>query len=171
MFFGQEFNPTTSTCIGGVREDSSRRIYYSGEIIHFHKPLHCEEGEEILLYDYSASVGDTIIFGDSTYPLDIIIVSSIDTIEFGGRIRKRYKFRLPSSELEWLTEWVEGVGNIYGLLFPTGDKPISVGGRLICFMQDGEILYLHPSEDECMPQANSVNSAQGGATPKCGKKN
>jgi hypothetical protein len=85
--------------LGGIREDSLRRVYYKGENLPNY--LCCDAidfSQELLMYDFGVEVGDTIFDGLNCYYFPPIgagyrVVDQIDTIEIGGDLRKRFTLR------------------------------------------------------------------------------
>lgn len=73
----------------------------------------------LTLYDFSVQVGDTAYF-DIYYTNDHATVSSIDTIDIQGRLRKR--FVLSNEDI-----WIEGIGSLLGLLRPIWEIPLGCG--------------------------------------------
>ncbi|NSW44698.1 MAG: T9SS type A sorting domain-containing protein [Bacteroidales bacterium] len=151
IFNDSVFNINNANYFGGIREEN-KRIYYYGDTVHFGKPNNCLN--EVLLYDFNLNVGDTFIsfFNqiDSTYCSNSnwdVVVSSIDTIILGNKLRKRFIFN------DFFTQWIEGIGNVRGLLLSippwiTGNVP---QGNLICFKQNDTIVYFNNQFSECMP--------------------
>ncbi len=148
LFCDSVFNKSTATCVGGIREDQNKRIFYKGNWIHSHKPRDLDETGEVLLYDFSVAVGDTLRGGNGgMYNLYWLIVNRIDTVEIGGTLRKRIRF----DDIPWV-EWIEGIGNIRGLLFTSGDLPIdNIYNDLICFKQNGVTQYYNTEYPDCFP--------------------
>jgi Secretion system C-terminal sorting domain len=88
-----------------MREDSSRKVYaktYSGSSFdHFTLP----DTFEHLVFDFNMHVGDTL--ADTTlHPTPH--VSSIDTIDYLGTLRRRYRLGFNT--------WIEGIGCLNGLI-------------------------------------------------------
>ncbi len=156
IFYDTVFNKKNARCIGGIREDSAKRIYYTGEYIHSLKPV--SFSVEILLYDFSLGVNDTLWNGNFDPP-EYLVVSDIDTIQIDNTLRKEYSFY----DYFWV-KWIEGIGNINGLLFTSGDLPTGgCNNNLLCFKQNDTILYLNGSE--CMPfisdiKKNTINASK-----------
>jgi hypothetical protein len=145
------FDKSTAYCIGGIREDSLKQVYYIGEQIHQLKPQlqYQESGVEIMLFDFGIEVGDTIMEINSDAPREAnLFVSRIDTIELGGVLRKQFFFKW-YDDSHWGFSWIEGVGSTRGLLFVSGVIPYSFNNRLRCFFQDGELVYHNSEYDEC----------------------
>ena len=150
IFHEAGFDKNKAECIGGIREDEDRRIYYIGEWVQYYKPFLSGTNKEVLLFDFSVNVGDEITNGNFYYE-DKLIVEEIDTIEIGQKLRKRIHFNY-----SWV-KWIEGLGSEKGLLFYSGDLIINgLNNFLICFEQDGEILYMNSKYDNCWPVDNYV---------------
>lgn len=158
LFYDTEFDHRTATPIGGIREDEQRRVYYKGEKIHDFKPLNeFVDYEEIMLFDFSVSIGDTIKEGNimSWDEGFWLVVQDIDTVMVGNTLRKRYSFA------NSFGKWIEGFGSNRGLLFTSGDTPTNgLFNYLICFKQDGKILYFDDDFSECMPPIVGVESQE-----------
>jgi hypothetical protein len=138
-----------SECVGGLREDSMRRVYF----------YDYATGHERLLYNFMVQPGDTV----DTDPGSAGIVSSIDSIDISGVYHRRINFQTYDSSFWLYGSWVEGIGNISlggllgsGMLQPTCDCATD----LICFMHDGDWRYHNPlyANTDCMPSQLSVNS-------------
>nr|NQU92444.1 T9SS type A sorting domain-containing protein [Bacteroidota bacterium] len=135
-------NISNSEYFGAIREEN-KKIY---TITTYHGD------QEILLYDFSKQVGDTIFSnspeGYMAYP---VIISSIDTIELNdGSNRRRYW--LEGGYYSLLTEcWIEGFGSIHGLFTPLFDLITNYyEPHLSCFKQNGNTVYLNNySCDKC----------------------
>jgi len=163
LFYDTVFNKNNATYFGGIREDSLKRVYFKGEIgLHRFKPTPEWDGfEEIILYDFSLGIGDTInsskdsLFYNWHY-YDTLVIYDIDTIHIGNTLRKVYYF-----EKYYWVSWIEGIGNTRGLLFTSGDIPNSgLYGNLICFKQNNEVLYLNARD--CMPPITSIQQYELG---------
>ena len=147
FFTDSVFDIKNSKYIGGIREDEAKRIYYIGESIHWHKPLDFDN-EELLLYDFSIGIGDTLWEEDNTNIFGSLIVQDIDTIQIGNLLRKKFIF-------SFRDEWIEGIGSIRGLLFAsipdvTGTSSVP-NGDLICFLQNDSALYHNEHYNDCFP--------------------
>lgn len=98
-----------SDLIGAIREDTLLKKVY------FHN-----FSNEIVLYDFSLNVGDTIYYSTNLYySLDYYkVVNNIDSISINGQFRKRWY--LTNSYMGMPDTWIEGIGSVYryGLLYP-----------------------------------------------------
>ncbi len=125
---------------GYIREDmQNRKVYYR-----------LGDSLEVLLYDFSAKVGDTI----KTYDFNCekssveIIVKNTNKVLLGGKLRKQmYVYVLsPNSENYRGHAWIEGIGDINGLLRSTEYHcpTNSIPEYLLCFLQNEELIYKLP---------------------------
>ncbi len=154
IFYDTIFDINKATCIGGIREDTNKRIYFKGDKeIHNFKPMNfLYNYNEITLFDFSLSIGDTIKNINCRPEDDLIIVDDIDTVVIGNSLRKLFSFKLYG----WV-KWIEGIGNLRGLLFTSGD--IFNNGLfddLICFKQNDTVLYLNTNYPDCIPVITSI---------------
>ena len=104
---------------------------------------------ETLLYDFTASVGDTLCFGE---PGASFVLDSISTEQIGGIDRRKFWFGLEYDGLgnpRAKETWVEGIGSDYGLLW-SGYYGIPDGWHcLLCFHQYGELVWQNPEYNTC----------------------
>ncbi len=179
IFYEAVFDPNNARFIGGIREDDNKRVYYRGEVVHPLKPSEAAMGisgggmfeDEVLLYDFSLLIGDTLKAGNFTNPYDeyspwgeCLVLSSIDTVKVGNSYRKRFTFEigtrnesdafnssLKSLSLQyfgWL-QWIEGIGNGLGLLYTSTDIPTNGASWLTCFEHNNELLYCNADPCDC----------------------
>lgn len=136
-------NLPNATYVGALREES-RKIFFRYNDCQY----------EILLYDFTKQVGDSIhsLFSefeilscDSTTSYNGII-AGIDSTLINGTYRKVYHID------PWYPDWIEGIGSLAGLLNPI---PPQITGfdtwNLVCFKKDEEVLYLNPDYNTCFP--------------------
>jgi hypothetical protein len=142
-------DPSNTTYVGALREES-KKIFF--------RYNYCQH--EILLYDFTKQVGDSIysLFSefeilscDSTTSYNGII-AGIDSTLINGAYRKVYHID------PWYPDWIEGIGSIAGLLNPI---PPQITGfdtwDLVCFKKDGDVLYLNPNYNTCFPLIVGIN--------------
>ena len=135
-FTDLDFDPNAAEYYGGMRENSQKQVYYRAHYT----------DREILLYDFSLSIGDT--FRTSTPSVADTVtfeVTSIDTIEYNGIYRKVFTVELgPNEYMSGVVEhtiWIEGVGNYEGItMFP---RYLAVDNWYItrCYIHNDELLY------------------------------
>jgi hypothetical protein len=156
LFYTSQFYTDSAICIGGIREEN-KKIFYYGDSVHILKPMinynNCN-GNEILLYDFSLNIGDTIK-EECFNGFLTVVITDIDTMLIGNQLRKVFHFNTP------FFNWVEGIGNVNmnynglgGLLYYVGDIPakaIWLNNYLICFKQNDTIVYFNSNYSECMP--------------------
>ena len=110
---------------------------------------------DILIYDFTAQVGDTLRFGDF-HEFDYFVVDSISIEQIGGRDRRKFWFGLENDitgEPVAIETWTEGIGSDMGLLF-SGWYYVSGGYyRALCFHQNGELLWQNEYYGTCMIDA------------------
>jgi hypothetical protein len=106
------------------------------------------EDLEILLYDFSLNIGDTVNsnspYGYLNY--DICVIADIDSIEVeNNQYRKRYKIN------DWgLDYWIEGIGSVDGLFNPIMEYIIGTYCDLLCFKENDTAVYINnPECDKC----------------------
>jgi len=138
-----------SECIGGIREDSLKRIWFK-DFNKSHEYSFLNDKGEILLYSFNLNVNDTIRnFTDFTNIVgtDYLFVTKIDTIKIENTLRKVFYF----SNIIWEI-WIEGIGKLKGLLFPSGGLPTNgMDNDLVCMHQNDTLLYYNSDYDGCVP--------------------
>ena len=146
------------TIIGNVRYMKIMGILNNGDP-HLFTVLREEDGKvwkrhlntsvETLLYDFTASVGDTLCFGE---PGASFVLDSISTEQIGGIERRKFWFGLEYDNLgrpRAKETWVEGLGSDFGLLW-SGYYGVYDGWHcLLCFHQRGELIWQNPEYNTC----------------------
>ena len=161
VFFDDFFEKSNAQYVGGIREDENKRIYFKGEPEGFRYlkpddlPTSCGLSDdfsyEILLYDFSKNIGDIIYFECVDH---FFTVTDIELVQIGNSYRKKFT-------LDYSTEWIEGIGSLWGLFFRHVVIPTSSYGprnKLVCFIQDGEILYSNNEFEDCFPSSKIETS-------------
>jgi hypothetical protein len=106
--------------VGAYREDAAaKKVFLMGT-------------PDILLYDFSLNVGDTVPRGFELVD-NCSAISSIDSILIGNNYRKRFNLSTFPYSL------IEGIGSTSGLLEPL--CVFEYEGTLICFSQNGQTLF------------------------------
>ena len=100
-------------------------------------------GQESLLYDFSAILGDTITINGIK-----LTVIEVDTINLeNGETRRRLKMRcIPLEDLP-PHYWIEGIGSTDG--FTTGPCQFDWYSTLLCAYQNDQLLYKNAEIDSC----------------------
>jgi len=142
--------------VGGIRQDtSSKRVYaklnnwmypiYPPSIILF------QDTGDVLLYDFSLEIGDSVLI-PSTFTY--LKVNSIDSILISGNFRK---YLVLNAEFHpWINSyWIEGIGSLNGLFWPRFDQEFSIC-NLECMTQDGIQLYTMDGVTYCPYYPNLI---------------
>jgi hypothetical protein len=128
---------------GLIREDTTTsRVYYWPT-----------DRPERILYDFNMEAGDSIVYACSAFESDscrvVVRADSIGSITIGGEPRKKINVSVvledpyPHFHSE-KSVWIEGIGSLHGGLKQEsyfkdgGDLP-----SLLCFFQDGQLVYRH----------------------------
>ncbi|MCP4442381.1 MAG: T9SS type A sorting domain-containing protein [Aureispira sp.] len=99
-----------------------------------------------LLYDFGASVGDTICSTIHFFPPSVCnIVTRIDTINVGGTLRRRMELTLSTDPFAGpSTVWIEGIGNVdapfMGVDF-ISSHIVPKDPELVCFHENNQKIY------------------------------
>jgi hypothetical protein len=127
---------------GFIREDiAAKRVYFRA----YHSNWEDSIEPEGVLYDFGVSVGDTVttIVWEPTWNK----VERIDSVEIGGKYHKRItvgcEYVNGVSHHGWVkkNEWIEGIGNTYGILKPNFPYPGEPATPLLAFIRNGETVY------------------------------
>jgi len=112
---------------------------------------------ETLLYDFTASVGDTLRIGDFA---EEMVLDSISMVQIGDVDRRKFWFGLEYDNLgrpRAKETWIEGIGSDYGLLW-TGYFNVFDGWHcLLCFHQNGELVWENSEYGTCTYDAIEEN--------------
>ena len=109
-----------------------------------------ESSTDLLLYDFTAQVGDTVRFGDFA---ESFVVDSISFEQIGGVDRKKIWFGLEydiTGEPYAIETWTEGIGSDMGLLFSGWFYVTGGYYQALCFHQNGELLWQNEYYGTCM---------------------
>ncbi|MFW6328120.1 MAG: T9SS type A sorting domain-containing protein [Bacteroidota bacterium] len=127
---------------GAIREDSNARIYFLIDSVYssygdLYFPGEFTDTTEVLLYDFSAGIGDTVIVPN--YLDSNNIITQIDSIQIIGEYRKKYVISTFSYGSEY---WIEGIGSINGLFGPALYEDFNMTD-LLCY-EDSVIFWDNP---------------------------
>ena len=104
---------------------------------------------EVLLYDFTANLDDSLVCGYGDY----FVLDSISIEQIGGVDRKKFWFGL---EYDFIGDpyametWIEGIGSDVGLLFCGSYYFCGGYYRALCFHQNGELVWQNPEYDACL---------------------
>jgi len=134
--------------VGYMREDSIGRVY---KIDNYFK-------DEVLSFDFSLQEGDSLhVWGDFYYYVDS---TALKPFGLDASPRKHIYFK-------WTT-WIEGVASVSGPLWGLEyEDYVGVYPELICYFEDGELVYHNEKFSSCFPKVTSA-SALASAPPSSG---
>lgn len=143
--YGDTSNPVINS-IGGLREDD-KKVYFIGKDF-----IGYDHYEEVLLYDFSKQIGDTI--KHSSDGIFYSVIEDIDSININGSYRKRFQVN---------NHWfyhnpdyiIEGIGSVQNGLLGHITMIPTCGYHYwehICFREQGIVKYLNPSFQDCFPK-------------------
>ena len=118
--------------------------------------------EELLYYDFTANVGDVVSYGIFGAPYT---VDSISVEHFGGVDRKKLWFGLSYDVFgnpHAIETWVEGIGSDLGLPWSGWGETYDFNSRLLCFHQNGELVWQDPEYNACSPSEVEVINTNDG---------
>ncbi len=135
--------------IGFIREDmNERKVFFREETQVFYPP------QDKLLYDFSLETGDTTeVFGlhhCTSYSNTYTVVSTGTIQLLNGAERKTWHLEPVGDNVQEADLWIEGIGSIYGMLFPACSQlaTISFSLKLLCYYENDIELY-RSDEDSC----------------------
>jgi len=170
--------------VGCIREDSLKHVYFLAAQ-ETEVPCLVNVVNELILYDFSAQVGDTLshLIDPAYYPyLDTLlyvrhIVTDIDSVEVLGEFRKRLAFYTyePMANSRY-GYWIEGIGSTLGLFSPIHFENCGPGffnTEFLCFFQNNIYVYSDPwntaycnavSVDDALPEQEPLDIYPNPAT-------
>lgn len=131
---------TRSEYLGLIREDiNEQKVFFTPE----GQQYIYKGGEEYLLYDFGAQVGD-VVFESEYFKDRKAIVTSIDYVYIGGVERKVLTVD------NWRL-WIEGIGGDDGFLSEIWPLDGSWPSKLLCFSQNNQLVYKpeNPVYNDC----------------------
>jgi len=116
--------PTNYSYFGAIREDvPAKKIYFISPTL--------STNNEVLVYDFSAAIGDTIFF-DPFHSQAFYLVTSTDSVLVGNKFHKRFSVQSPVISLDTPGKIIEGVGSDAGL-FEMITFTVNSTSNLMCF--------------------------------------
>ncbi len=129
-------------------------------------PTGTKGNEEVLLYDFSLTVGDSFTMNNPITPFPpnngvYILDSIIPKLLLDGLNHRFYYFSASSGNASnELPVWVEGVGSLSLINAPGGTPDVLGAGKLSCFFVDGALIYSQlDSIETCKPSSLSQAKA------------
>ena len=117
------------------------------------------ERREVLLYDFSLELGDTITLTNpispfSTNPGDF----SVDSIEFillNNDYHKKITLSSINNTISESPIWIEGIGSLSMINAPGGTPNINGAGKLSCYFKNNTLIY---SQLDSISSCNSITT-------------
>jgi hypothetical protein len=136
---------------GAVREEDKR--------VYFRRKIEQNYQEEVLLYDFNLTVGDTVTVNWMGQQLMVLEESEV---EVDGTMRRqlglgRYSVGYPPTEVD--EYWIEGVGSTFGFL-NSGSE--GMGGAfiyLLCYHENGNLVWDNEAFDDCVMNSDGAPAA------------
>jgi Secretion system C-terminal sorting domain len=118
-----------------IREDSSGKVFMS-----------VGAGEDYLQYDFGANIGDTIMLFDWS-PCSVRL-ESIDSVTLlNGAVRKRWNYKIGNAN--YYERAIEGIGYLTGVDKRIESCQTDYPYALLCYFENGELLYRAPGTNSC----------------------
>lgn len=138
---------SNSTLIGGIREDTIKRIFFYCTSAFWGSPA--QQDSIYKLYDFSKHVGDTIFFSaaiSNPYAYQYLVIDTIDSIKINHQYRKRYNFKYPGEP------WIEGIGSTRDLLSTIMPYLMCTCiNETVCYKYYDTVYYMNPTYNTCYP--------------------
>ena len=122
--------------VGAVREEDKR--------VYFRRKIEQNYQDEVLLYDFNLSVGDTVTVN---WMHQQLIVLEESEVEVGGTMRRKLIFG-PDEY------WIEGVGSSYGFLNSGSEGLVGSFIHLLCYHENGNLIWNNEEFDDCVMNSN-----------------
>ncbi len=129
---------TGAEYVGAIRLDSCGKVYFDNDVYN------------IVLYDFSPEVGDTLdmsIIGYTNLYFDSITSTLLNNATY-------LKFVFPEDRN--IVSWIEGIGSEAGILAPLKVRPTATdeNHKLLCYYEGGELIY-NDCDGDCFPESTS----------------
>ena len=135
LYRSNEANPLNWTLDSFMREND-KKVWYK----------HFSDDNEILMYDYSLEVGDSILdYSGTTY----LIIDSTGYETIGQDERKKYYLSSIDMPDYYHETWIDGIGSNKGICW--AGSVLLVGGWswFLCLSENGELVYMNPNYNSC----------------------
>lgn len=135
-----------------IRENvNEKKIYFS--------TVQGNKRTEILLYDFSLQVGDSMDLKNpvSPFPTNVgyhKVDSIVEKTIYNGEVHKHfYLSSTASNPSNARPIWIEGIGSLSLINAPGATPNVNGAGKLSCHFDDGELIYTQlDSLDACIPK-------------------
>jgi hypothetical protein len=146
---------SNSLLIGGIREDSAKRVFYYSFNYRPDGAGFIHDDSIYKLYDFSLQIGDTVKFESSLYNLEynrpFLVLDGIDSVFVYDHFRKRFYLQ---GEI-----WIEGIGSERSLFSSIIPQPTCMcNWNSVCFEFDNKTYYLNPLYSDCYDMSYGIES-------------
>ncbi len=134
---------------GFVREED-QRVYYR-QI----QPWALEE--EVVLYDFNITLGDTVTIGGE-YGVTLMVIEESE-VEVDGTMRRQLGLGEPNNPFSDVYEyWIEGVGSSYGFLNSGSESVCGSTSYLLCYYENDGLIWDNEEFDDCVMNSNDAGT-------------
>ena len=133
---------------GAVREEDKR--------VYFRRYWQQSYQDEVLLYDFNLTVGDTVSVGWGDYRL---IVLEESQVQVQGTMRKQLGLAMyfgNGTTREIDEYWIEGVGSTYGFLNSGYEGWVGAFVHLLCYHENGNLVWDNEEFDDCVMNSDGT---------------
>jgi hypothetical protein len=112
--------------------------------------------DEILLYDFSLEIGDTVPNSWGDYFPPVVVEDISYKIMSNGEERRVFWLSslIHSSNNEY---WIEGIGSILGLIYPLWGEVTGGYYDLLCYYENNELIFQHQTWETCYKNSVGIN--------------
>ena len=125
---------------GAVREEDKK--------VYFRRKIEQSYQDEVLLYDFNLTVGDTATVNWMSQQLMVLEESEV---EINGTMRRQLGLASYSGEAKEVEEyWIEGVGSTFGFLNSGSEGMYGAFIYLLCYHKNGNLVWDNEEFDDCV---------------------
>lgn len=123
--------------LGFVREVADSGLYYRNS-----------EGIEWMMYKYNLKLGELFDVKQNGFTIATITANKIDSVLINGIYKKRYSFSYSFGGAV-SDNWIEGIGSMYGILYPNYIGVTGGTNRLLCSYNNDVLMYKNSDYSNC----------------------
>ena len=133
---------------GAVREEDKR--------VYFRRKIEQNYQDEVLLYDFNLTVGDTVNVNWFDQKLGVLEESEV---QVNGNMRRMLglaEYYEDGTIGEVKEYWIEGVGSTYGFLNSGYEGMVGAYIQLLCYHENGNLIWDNEEFDDCVMNSNGA---------------
>ncbi|MBQ1761227.1 MAG: hypothetical protein IIZ94_16270, partial [Prevotella sp.] len=133
---------------GAVREEDKR--------VYFRRKIEQNYQDEVLLYDFNLTVGDTVNVNWFDQKLGVLEESEV---QVNGNMRRMLglaEYYEDGTIGEVKEHWIEGVGSTYGFLNSGYEAMVGAYIQLLCYHENGNLIWDNEEFDDCVMNSNGA---------------